>query len=116
MQATLARANISYQSFYKKPLLEKPDGKPGLMQTVYDVLSENFAISVSDIIANQSVSPADASVIFKLFGGLATIEIRADCWKAFFPGVVSESDLALVQRCLLRVAPTVEASSDRLLP
>lgn len=116
MKATLARANISYQSFYKKPLLGAPAANPGLLEPVYDVLSENFAISISDIIGNRSVSPADNSIIFKLFGGVATIEIRADCWKAFFPGVVSEGDLALIQRCLFLVAPTIEASSTRTSP
>ena len=38
MQAILARADVTYQSFFKRPLLDRQAGAPALIQVVYDVL------------------------------------------------------------------------------
>jgi len=116
MQVTLARADVSYQSFFKKPLLDRPAGTPALIQIVYDALSENFKISVADIVVNQSGGPADSSVMFRLFGAAASIELRSEFWKGIFPRVITADDVKLVTRCLGVVSEAVAKASDRLLP
>jgi hypothetical protein len=116
MQVTLARADVSYQSFFKKPLLDRLAGTPALIQTVYDVLSDNFKISVADILVNQNGGPAENAVTFKLFGAAASIELRSEFWKGTFPRVVSPEDVKLVLRCLGVVSEAIAKASDRLLP
>jgi hypothetical protein len=116
MQATLARADVSYQSFFKRPLLDRQAGTPALIQTVYDVLSDNFKVSVGDIIVNQSGGPADNSVTIRLFGAAAAIELRSEFWRGTFPRVLTAEDVKLVLRCLNVVSEAIAKSSDRLLP
>jgi hypothetical protein len=116
MQATLARADVTYQSFFKRPLLDRQVGAPALIQVVYDALSDNFKLSVADIIVNQSGGHADNAVIIKLFGGGATIELRAEFWKGTFFRIVTPDDVKLVLRCLGVASEAIAKTSDRLTP
>jgi hypothetical protein len=116
MQVTLTRADVSYQSVFKRPLLDREAGTPALIQTVYDVLSDNFKISVADIIVNQSGGPADNAVTIKLFGAAAAIELRSEFWRGTFPRVVTAEDVKLVLRCLSVVSEAIAKTSDRLIP
>ena len=116
MQAILARADISYQSFFKRPLLDRQAGTPALIQVVYDVLSDNFKLSVSDIVVNQGGGPSDNAVTFKLFGGGAAIELRSEFWKGTFLRAVTPEDVRLILRCLGVVSEAIAKTSDRLVP
>jgi hypothetical protein len=116
MQATLARADVSYQSIFKRPLLDRQAGAPALIQTVYDVLSDNFKLTVADIIVNQSGGPADNAVTIKLFGAAAAIELRSEFWRGTFFRVVTAEDVKLVLRCLSVVSEAIAKTSDRLIP
>src|SRR3954466_14578028 len=100
MKVTLARADIAYQSFFKKPLLDRLAGAPALIETVYEVLSDNFTISVGDITINQGGGPAANADLLRLFGTAASIELRSEFWKGTFPRVVTPEDVKLVFRCL----------------
>jgi hypothetical protein len=117
MQVTLARADVAYQSFFKRPLLDRQDGTPALIQTVYDALSDNFTISLADVVFNQSGGPADNAVTIKLFGAAASIELRSEFWKGSFPRVVTPDDFKLVLRCLSVISEAIaKTSSDRCVP
>lgn len=116
MKADLIRADVTYEVFFKKPLLDRPVGVPALIQSVYDALSEAIAVSVADIMVNQSPTPAQTSVIYNLFGGAGSIEIRADRWRGVFHSLVSTEDINLITRCLQIVASAIETTSDRLSP
>lgn len=118
MKASAKRANATYQSFFKQPLLDRVPTVPAPTQVIYDALvANNFSIGLSDVLINtNTVSPADAFASFKLFGGLATIEFRPDFWKGSFTGIVGPTDAEVARRCLTVVANEVQKISDRLQP
>ncbi len=116
MKASLFRADTSYEGFFRRPLLDRPSGVPAPLQSVYDALSENFAISVADIQVNQNLVPAQTSVTYNLFNGAGAIEIRPDRWRGAFRGLISDKDQELVLRCLKTVSAAIEKTSDRMTP
>ena len=116
MKAALTRADVTYEVFFKKPLLDRPSGVPALIQSVYDALSEAVTISVADIQVNQSLTPAQTSVTYNLFGGAGSIEIRADRWRSTFRNLISIDDINLITRCIQIAASAIEKTSDRLSP
>ena len=55
-------------------------------------------------------------MIINLFGGAATIELRAEFWRGTFVRIVTEDDVKLVLRCLGVVSEAIAKTSDRLTP
>ncbi len=114
MKANLFRADASYEVFFKQPLLDRPSGVQAPVQSVYDALSEQFTISVADVQVNQSAIVAQTSIIFNLFNGAGSIELRPDRWRGVFRGLVSDKDTELVIRCLQTAGAAIEKTSDRI--
>jgi hypothetical protein len=116
MKANLFRADTSYEAFFRQPLLDRPSGVQAPLQSVYDALSEQFTITVADVQVNQSAIVAQTSVIYNLFNGAGSIELRPDRWRGVFRGLVSDKDTELVIRCLQTAGAAIEKTSDRMTP
>jgi hypothetical protein len=115
MKAHLFRTDASYDVFFKRPLLDRLPSVPAPLQTVYDALSDNFSISTADVQVNQGTSVADTSIVYNLFTGAGSIELRPDRWRGAFRGLISEQDIQLVLRCVQTVAAAIEKTSDRMI-
>jgi hypothetical protein len=116
MIASLQRAEIAYEVAFKRPLLDRPLGVPAPLQSIYDALSENFAISIADVVANQSATPSQTFATFNLFGGAGAIELRPDRWRGAFRNITSGPDLEVIIRCLAIVGSALEKTSERTSP
>lgn len=115
MKATLARADVTYEVSFKKPLFDQ-GAHPPLVQSVYDTLSDNFSISLPDVGVNAGPAPSHIFVVMNLFGGAGSVELRLDRWRASFKGLMNENDRKLIIRCLNLVTVALEGASDRISP
>jgi hypothetical protein len=79
-------------------------------------LSDNFAISVADVQVSQGAVLTQTSIIYNLFNGAGSIELRPDRWRGAFRGLISEKDIEIVLRCLQTVSAAIEKTSDRMAP
>jgi hypothetical protein len=116
MIASLHRADVTYDVSFKRPLLDRPGGVVAPLQSLYDALSENFIISIADVVVNQSATPSQARATYTLFGGAGTIELRPDRWRGTFRSIISKTDIELVVRCLSVVGASIEKTSERTAP
>jgi hypothetical protein len=116
MMASLHRADVAYEVVFKRPLLDRPAGVTAPLQSLYDALSENFTISISDVVVNQSATPSQTSATYTLFGGAGAIELRPDRWRGVFRNIASEPDIELIVRCLSVVGSALEKTSERTSP
>jgi hypothetical protein len=115
MQASLSRADVIYEVFFKRPLFWSHNGPP-LVQLVFDALSENFTVAIADINVNPGPSPSQIVVAIPMFGGAGSIELRVDRWRGTFRNIASQQDRSLILRCLNVASGAIHSSSDRSAP
>jgi hypothetical protein len=113
MKAILSRVDATYEVQFKKPLLDYGRIPESPIQLIYDALSEAASISIADIVVNPGPAPGSVSVYFSLFGGLGSIELRLDRWRATFRTIRTEDDKKIVIRLINLTATAVDQLSDR---
>jgi hypothetical protein len=116
MKATIARADVTYEVTFKRPLFDRDREAPPLLQSLYDTFSDNFAISLPDVAVNFGGPPAHVSASINLFGGAGSVELLLDRWRATFRNIRTEEDRKLIIRCLNLAGGAIETFSDRLRP
>ena len=116
MKTDFFRADTIYEVLFRRPFLDRTPDMQAPLQTVYDALSDHFAISIADILVNQSAVPSQTSVTYNLFDGAGSIDLRPDRWRGTFRQITSAKDAELVLQCLRTAGSAIEKISDRMSP
>jgi hypothetical protein len=113
MKVTVARVDVIYEVNFRRPLFDREREVPPLLQSLYDTLSDNFGISLSDVSVHLADSLPNVFAMVNLFGGAGSVELRLDRWRAVFRNIRTDEDRKIIIRCLNLAGGAIENFSDR---
>lgn len=113
MNATLSRANLKCEVFFRKPLFELLGATAHAAEVMYETIGEQFPLSLADINVTSGSSPANVSVRTSLFSGLGSIELWVDRYQATFRTLRTAADLRTVTGCLNVTNAAIRRFSER---
>src|SRR5262249_60685853 len=113
MKVIVARIDVVYEVNFRRPLFDREREVPPLLQSLYDTLSDNFGISLSDVSVHLADSLPNVFAMINLFGGAGSVELRLDRWRAVFRNIRTDEDRKIIIRCLNLAGGAIENFSER---